>query len=142
MAKSRGSILEAPKRLDSFLTNQSPIHVLVVEDEFFSRLHAVDLVDRAGYKAVQAANADEAIAILEARKGIRIVLKDIDMPGSMDGIALVNLISKRWPPCRLILVSGMRAPRDKDLPERTYFIPKPVSAAVLDRTLIALDLAA
>jgi two-component system, response regulator PdtaR len=41
------------------LTNQSPIHVLVVEDELFNRLHAVDLVERAGYKAVEAANAGE-----------------------------------------------------------------------------------
>ena len=43
-------------------------HVLVVEDEFFSRLHAVNLVEAAGYKAIEASNADEAIAILsEAR---------------------------------------------------------------------------
>ena len=54
--------------MDTFLTNQSPIHVLVVEDELFSRLHAVDLIERAGYAAVEAANADEAIEILEARK--------------------------------------------------------------------------
>ena len=44
-------------------------HVLVVEDEFFSRLHAVDLVEAAGYRAIEASNADEAIAILETRKG-------------------------------------------------------------------------
>jgi CheY-like chemotaxis protein len=61
--------------VDTFLTNQSPIHVLVVEDELFSRLHAIDLIERAGYAPVEAANADEAIAILEARKDIRIVLR-------------------------------------------------------------------
>ena len=38
-------------------------HVLVVEDEFFSRLHAADLVEAAGYRAIEASNADEAIAI-------------------------------------------------------------------------------
>ena len=73
---------------------------------------------------------------------IRGVLSDIDIPGSMNGIALVKVISERWPPCRLILVSGMKEPLPEDLPERTHFIPKPVSAAILDRTLIALDLAA
>ena len=62
--------------------NPSPqLLVLVVEDEVFSRFHAVDLVEAAGYRAIEASNADEAIAILEARKDIRIVFTDIDMPG-------------------------------------------------------------
>jgi CheY-like chemotaxis protein len=51
----------------------SPIYVLVVEDDLFNRLHAVNLVEDAGYIAVEASNADEAISILEARKDIRIV---------------------------------------------------------------------
>ena len=66
------------------MTTGSAICVLVVEDEVLSRLHAVDLVEDAGYTAIEASNADEAIAILEARKDIRIVLTDIDMPGSME----------------------------------------------------------
>ena len=45
----------------------SPVYVLVVEDDFLSRLHAVNLVEDAGYMAVEASNADEAITILEAR---------------------------------------------------------------------------
>ena len=56
--------------------------VLVVEDEFLVRLHAVHLVEQAGFEAVEAANADEAISILEARKDIGIVFTDIHMPGS------------------------------------------------------------
>jgi CheY-like chemotaxis protein len=69
--------------------SDSPIYVLVVEDEFLSRLHAVNLVEDAGYKAVEASNAEEAIAILEARKDIRIVFTDVDMPGT-----------NRWPQTR------------------------------------------
>jgi CheY-like chemotaxis protein len=49
------------------------------------KMHAVSLVADAGFDTVEASNADEAIAILEARKDIRIVLTDINMPGSMDG---------------------------------------------------------
>ena len=99
--------------------------MLVVEDELFSRLHAVDLVERAGYKAVQAATADEAIAILEARKDIRIVFTDIDMPGSMDGLKLARAIRDRWPPIELILTSGHFHLNDGDLPARGRFFPKP-----------------
>ena len=68
-------------------------YVLVVEDEFFSRMHAADLVEAAGYRAIEVSNADEAISILEARKDIRIVFTDIDMPGSMDGLKLARAIS-------------------------------------------------
>jgi CheY-like chemotaxis protein len=75
--------------------NPSPqLLVLIVEDEVFTRFHAVDLVEAAGYRAIEASNADEAIAILESRKDIRIVFTDIDMPGSMDGIEVGSRSSR------------------------------------------------
>jgi CheY-like chemotaxis protein len=107
-------------------TNPAPQpYVLVVEDEFFSRLHAVDLVEAAGFRAIEASNADEAIAILEARKDIRIVFTDIDMPGSMDGLRLARAIRERWPPIELILTSGHVDVTDSDVPERGLFFSKP-----------------
>ena len=99
--------------------------VLVVEDEPFSRIHAVDLVEAAGFGAIEASNADEAIAILEARKDIRIVFTDIDMPGSMDGLRLARAIRERWPPIELILTSGHVDVTDSDVPERGLFFSKP-----------------
>ena len=103
----------------------SPVYVLVVEDDFLSRLHAVNLVEDAGYIAVEASNADEAITILEARKDIRIVFTDIDMPGSMDGLKLAHAIRERWPPIELILTSGHFNLSDDEIPERGRFFPKP-----------------
>ena len=100
-------------------------HVLVVEDEFFSRLHAVNLVEAAGYKAIEASNADEAIAILESRKDIRIVFTDIDMPGSMDGLKLARAVRDRWPPIELILTSGHFDVPENKIPERGLFFSKP-----------------
>ena len=100
-------------------------HVLVVEDEFFSRLHAVNLVEAAGYKAIEASNADEAIAILESRKDIRIVFTDIDMPGSMDGLKLARAVRDRWPPIELILTSGHFDVPEDEIPERGLFFSKP-----------------
>jgi len=78
-------------------------------------MHAADLVEAAGYRAIEVSNADEAIAILEARKDIRIVFTDIDMPGSMDGLKLARAIRRRWPPIELILTSG-----HFDVPEATF----------------------
>jgi two-component system, response regulator PdtaR len=103
----------------------SPVYVLVVEDDFLSRLHAVNLVEDAGYIAVEASNADEAITILEAHKDIRIVFTDIDMPGSMDGLKLAHAIRERWPPIELILTSGHFDLSDDEIPEHGRFFPKP-----------------
>ena len=87
--------------------------LLVVEDEVLIRLDLVDLLEFRGFIVLQATNADHAISILVRRPEIRGVLSDIDLPGSMNGIELVKVISRRWPPCRLILVSGMKAPRGR-----------------------------
>jgi len=107
------------------MRSDTPICVLVVEDEFLSRLHAVNLVEDAGYEAIEASNAEEAIAILEARKDIRIVFTDVDMPGTMDGLKLAHAIRTRWPPIELIVTSGHFNLSDADMPERGRFFPKP-----------------
>ena len=57
-----------------------------------SAFYAVNLVEDAGFIVIEVANADEAIAILESRKDIRIVFTDIDMPGSMDGLKLARAV--------------------------------------------------
>ena len=59
--------------------------VLIVEDESLLRISAAEMVADAGYDVVEAGNADEAIAILEARADIHIVFTDIQMPGSICG---------------------------------------------------------
>jgi CheY-like chemotaxis protein len=72
--------------------------VLVVEDEALLRLMAVTVVEDAGFKPIEASNADEAVRILESRNDIRIVFTDINMPESMDGMKLAACIRDRWPP--------------------------------------------
>jgi len=99
--------------------------VLVVEDEPILRMAASDMVEDAGFVAIQAANATEAVRILESRPDIRIVFSDIDMPLGMDGVRLAALIRRRWPPIEIILVSGHVNPSSADLPARTLFFPKP-----------------
>ena len=99
--------------------------ILVVEDEDLLRQAAVALAEDAGFKAVAAASADEALAILEARQDVRLVFTDIQLPGSMDGLKLAHAVRDRWPPVELILTSGRRRIGPDDLPERGRFFPKP-----------------
>jgi CheY-like chemotaxis protein len=105
-----------------------PAVVLVVEDEMLLRMRAVDMVEDAGYTSVEAVDADEAVVILESRSDIALVLTDIQMPGSMDGLKLAHLVHKRWPPIRIILVSGQLKLSTIDIPADSRFFGKPLEA--------------
>jgi CheY-like chemotaxis protein len=99
--------------------------VLVVEDEPLVRMNAVDMVEEAGFEAVEAANSKQALDVLESRSDVGIILSDIDMPPGIDGMALVAIIRQRWPPISIILVSGHVASADVRIPEGGVFFSKP-----------------
>ena len=99
--------------------------VLVVEDELLVRLCAVTALEEAGFGAVEAATADEAIEILERRSDIAVVFTDVHMPGSMDGLKLAHAVRVRWPPIRIIVTSGRGRLEERDLPKGGRFFPKP-----------------
>ncbi len=101
--------------------------VLIVEDELLLRMNALDMIEAAGFEVVEAANADEAIEILEARRDIGVVFTDIQMPGSMDGLKLVRAVRGRWPPIKIVATSGHIGVAQTDLPEGGRFLPKPYS---------------
>ena len=108
--------------------------ILVVEDELLLRLMAVDIVEEAGFEALAAATADEALAILEARADdVRLVFTDIQMPGSMDGLRLAHAVRDRWPPVALIVTSGRCSIGANDLPDRGRFIAKPYDVHALSQ---------
>lgn len=109
--------------------------VLVVEDDFLLRMDAVDIVRNAGFEAVEAANADEAIAIIEADPNIHVVFTDVQMPGTMDGLKLARFIKDRWPPIKIVATSGRVKVSERDLPEGSVFVPKPYNPAQIIRTL-------
>ena len=98
-----------------------PAVVLVVEDEMLLRMRAIDIVEDAGFTSVEAVDADEAVAILESRSDIAMVFTDIQMPGSMDGLKLAHIVHKRWPPIKIILVSGQLKPTNADIPTNSRF---------------------
>ena len=104
----------------------SSTKVLVVEDEMVLRMRAVDIVEDAGFTAVQAVNADEALSILESRSDISLLFSDIQMPGSMDGLKLAHAVHDRWPSIKIILVSGQLQLADADKPADSRFFGKPL----------------
>jgi two-component system, response regulator PdtaR len=103
------------------------IQILVVEDEPLLRMAISDHLFEQGYHVFEAADADEAIRYLEQNLDIRLIITDIDMPGSMDGLKLAEAVRDRWPPVKIIVVSGHRMVEITDLPDGSMFFSKPYS---------------
>jgi CheY-like chemotaxis protein len=112
--------------------------VLVVEDEFLVRIVAVTHVEDAGFEVIEAASADQAIAILESRDDIRVMFTDVNMPGSMDGLRLAAVVRSRWPSIAMIITSGRQALALNALPERSLFLMKPYVAFQVAEALVSL----
>jgi CheY-like chemotaxis protein len=77
---------------------------------------------------VEAADADQAVAILETRSDIAVLFTDINMPGSIDGLKLAHAVRNRWPPIKIVMVSGKVQLTESDLPTDTRFFTKPYQA--------------
>lgn len=109
--------------------------VLIVEDEVLLRMNAVDMIQDAGFTVLEAANADEAIEILETRPDVRVMFTDIQLGGSMDGLKLARAVRGRWPPIKIVATSGHVDVQTSDLPDGGRFLSKPYSPAQIAATL-------
>lgn len=64
--------------------------VLVVEDEASIRLSLVYDLEDAGFRVIGAKDADAAMSLIESRTDIQVVVTDVGMPGSVDGMGLAH----------------------------------------------------
>jgi two-component sensor histidine kinase/CheY-like chemotaxis protein len=113
-------------------------NVLIVEDEMILRMRAVDIVEDAGFCPIEAINADEAISVLESRSDISLLLTDIQMPGTIDGLKLAHAVHERWPSIKIILVSGQVKPSEAERPANSRFFGKPLDVEQMITELKAM----
>ncbi|WBH17453.1 response regulator [Sphingomonas radiodurans] len=85
---------------------ERPLRLLVVEDEMLIRMVVSEVLRDAGYDVVEAANGDEALELLRAGVAIDLVLSDVRMPGSTDGLALLAFVRKYHAEVPVIISSG------------------------------------
>jgi DNA-binding response OmpR family regulator len=109
--------------------------VLIVEDEPLLRMLTIELVEEAGFEALEAEDADAAMALLEMTPGIDAMITDIDMPGSMNGLRLAAVVRDRWPPVAIIVVSGKQRPAASELPANSLFLQKPFDMGTMTEQL-------
>jgi two-component system, response regulator PdtaR len=124
--------------LNSTPAGKPPPVILVVEDEPLLRMLAVEVVEEAGFIAIEARDADEAVMLLESRSDIALLFTDINMPGSMDGLKLAHAVRNRWPPIKILVVSGEQQLQSSDLPSNSSFVGKPYQSSSLVQELRSL----
>lgn len=116
--------------------------ILVVDDEPLIRMSLAAFFEDEGFVVFEADNDDTAVAALESHAAIEIVVTDVQMPGSMDGVKLAHVIRNRWPPTILIVSSGVARLTAADLPSRSAFVAKPVDVQPLINEIDRLSWAA
>ena len=105
--------------------------IVVVDDDVFERMGASDMFSDAGYRVLEAGNADEALQIFETNADIKLLFTDVSMPGSMSGSDLARYVAERWPSIGIIMTSGR--PRPLKLPLSMLFHDKPYEPAAVLR---------
>ncbi len=84
--------------------SETTLTVLVVEDDAPLRDALCDTLASAGYRALAAGGAREALALL-ATEPVSLVVSDVQMEG-LDGHELLRYIKARWPDLPVILVTA------------------------------------
>jgi len=115
-----------------------PAVVLIVEDDWLLRELAIELVETAGFAVVEAGDAEEALAFLQARSDIAALFTDINMPGPLDGLELAHVVGRRWPSVKILVASGGLRPTPAELPPSCAFLEKPYRGEAVIAHLRAL----
>ncbi|MEM9427504.1 MAG: ATP-binding protein [Pseudomonadota bacterium] len=128
MREEPQQVVERPKSASP--PKQSDATILLVEDEAPVRAFACRALRLRGYTVIEAADAEDALSILEDRAlRIDLFVTDVIMPG-MDGPTWVRKALKDRPDTSVVFVSGYaeegRAEKQARIPN-SIFLPKPFS---------------
>jgi len=108
--------------------------ILVVEDEVLIRMVISEYLRDCEYKVIEAANADEAILVLQCKElTIDVVFTAVEMPGTMDGFGLSRWVRANKPGLGVILVGSPARAADAaaELCESGPMLAKPYEPQVV-----------
>ena len=98
---------------------RSSHRILVVDDEPLIRLDVADTL-----------REDQAMKLLP-RETFALILTDIDMPGTCNGLDLARAAHQHDPALPVVLMSGRVLPRVAEMPRRLAFLAKPYQVETL-----------
>lgn len=114
-----------PSDLSEGADTVSATRILIVEDEFLIRMTLAEALSDEGFDVLEAASGDEALRMIEADPAIRLMLTDMQLPGTLDGAALARQVRRHQPSLPIIFVTGRPEAMGGLLTARDLFIAKP-----------------
>ena len=114
-----------------FPTSDAP-SALVVDDDVFIRMDAMQILEQAGFRVLDAEHGDAAFDLLKTQHTeIVLLFTDVQMPGQLDGFALARKVAACWPHISIVVASGHVSPAPGSMPNKARFIAKPFSAKLV-----------
>ncbi|ROL84855.1 response regulator [Pseudomonas chlororaphis] len=100
--------------------------LLVVEDEPMILEFLCEILQDEGFATQAMLRADEALQFLESHPDqVRLLLTDINMPGTLNGAGLANRVHECWPEMPVLVMSGYETPQSSGIRYPVSFIRKP-----------------
>jgi CheY-like chemotaxis protein len=113
--------------------------ILIVDDDPVQLMDMAGALTDAGLIVFEAYNSEQAVDLLSTRTDVRVLISDVDMPGSeLNGYQLAKLVAARWPEIRLLVLSGRNNPKGTDLPDGARFVSKPCALHALTGNIFDL----
>lgn len=103
-------------------------HLLLVEDEIVVRMVAREVLEDGGFSVLEAGTGDEAIRLLDSLDSLDLIVTDVRMPGSTDGVDVASHAQGRFPNVQIIVTTGYAAnikERLKQCAPRAILMEKP-----------------
>jgi CheY-like chemotaxis protein len=93
----------------AFEARAPPETILFVEDEALVRMDMAEFLRECGFRVQEAADANEALKILQAEFGIDLLFTDINLPNGMDGLKLAEWTFSNRPGVKVLVTTGVAA---------------------------------
>ena len=113
--------------------------VLLVEDDFLIRLDLADLLRCSGFhQVVEATTGDQALALLKACSDVAVVITDINMPGTLDGLQLAAWIKANRPELKVVILSAYVPTINDGAVQADLLVAKPIRHGAFVASVIRL----
>ena len=132
-SQDRPALRPAPANLEEQADARPPATILLVEDEEAVRRFTKRVLERDGYRVLEAATPEEALSYAQRGKRLSLLLTDVVMP-RMTGGQLAVRLKKLHPNLPVLYMSGYRSKLvmpDGSVDPSTPLISKPFTAAQL-----------
>jgi CheY-like chemotaxis protein len=106
LPRSHAAVRPMPEAADPHTSRRAQGTILLVEDNAEVRDVTATLLEQIGYRVLRAENAADALTQLQRGPLVDLVLSDIVMPNSMNGIHLAQEVSERYPNLSVLLTTG------------------------------------